>query len=116
MQEKTAARQKRKARGRKKISGSLERPRLSVFRSLRHLYAQIIDDGNGRTLFGLSTSAKGFKQGGGNIKGAKAFGLLFAGKAKEKKFSRVIFDRGGFLYHGRIKAFAEGAREGGLEF
>ena len=113
---KVAARLNRKRRIRKKILGTKERPRLSLHRSLRHLYAQLIDDFEGKTLFGLGSQLKDFVKKGGNVKGAKAFGQFFATKAKEKKFSRVVFDRSGFLYHGRVKAFAEGAREGGLEF
>lgn len=113
---KIAARQRRKERVRKKISGTSKRPRLSLYRSVKHLYAQLIDDEKGQTLVGLSTQTKGFRESGGNVKGSKVFGLLFGKKAKEKKFSQVVFDRAGFLYHGRVKAFAEGAREGGLEF
>ena len=116
MLKKVEARLRRKARIRKQVLGTALRPRLAVYRSLQHLYAQLIDDGAGRTLFGLSTQSKEFKKDGGNVAGAKVFGTWFASQAKQKKFSRVVFDRGGFLYHGRVKAFAEGAREGGLEF
>lgn len=117
METKGLARLRRKERTRKKIQGSEARPRLSVCRSLKHLTAQLIDDGRGVTLWGLSSLSKDFKgKSGGNVDGAKAFGRLFGEKARQKNFSRVVFDRGGFLYHGRIKAFAEGAREGGLQF
>ena len=93
------------------------RPRLTAFRSNRHIFAQIIDDESGRTLFGLS-DGKLFKAKKGQKKSeiAKNFGKEFAQLAKEKNFSKVVFDRAGFAYHGRIKSFAEGAREGGLEF
>lgn len=116
MLKKVAKRKGRKERIRKKIAGTSDRPRLSVFRSLQHLYVQLIDDQAGKTLLGLSTQSDGFEKKGGHVKGAKAFGLLFAKKAREKKIQKVVFDRGGFLYHGRVQAFAEGAREGGLEF
>lgn len=116
MLKKVAKRKGRKERIRKKIAGTSDRPRLSVFRSLQHLYVQLIDDQAGKTLLGLSTQTDGFGKKGGHVKGAKAFGLLFAKKAREKKIQKVVFDRGGFLYHGRVQAFAEGAREGGLEF
>lgn len=115
---KTLARERRKERIGKKIRGTPERPRLSVFRSVKHLHAQLIDDSAGRTLLGLSTLSKEFpaSKEGGCVKGAKKFGVLFALKAKEIKISQVVFDRGGFLYHGRVKSFADGAREGGLVF
>lgn len=119
--DKESARGQRRRRIRKKILGTSDKPRLSVFRSLNHLYAQFIDDLAGRTLLGLSTRSKEFgvvgKKGeAGNVKGARALGKIAAKKALEKKIERVVFDRGGFLYHGRVKAFAEGAREGGLKF
>jgi len=117
------ARRRRQERIRKKIVGSAERPRLSVFKSLKHFHAQLIDDREGKTLIGLSTQSKEFQaldeasRNAGNVKGAKELGKMLAKKAAlESKISRVIFDRGGFLYHGRVKAFAEGAREGGLKF
>ena len=117
MLKKVEARLRRKERIRKSVLGTSERPRLVVFRSLNHLYAQVIDDHQGKTLLGLSTQSKDFSsKDKANVKGAKAFGLLMAKRAKEQKILRVVFDRGGFLYHGRVKAFAEGAREGGLEF
>ncbi len=102
---------------RKKLSGSPERPRLAVFRSLNHIYAQIIDDKHGRTIVAASSTqeSSGVKSGG-NVAGAKAIGKLIAERAKEQGIKQVVFDRGGFLYHGRIKALAEAAREAGLEF
>ncbi len=115
---KKQSREYRKERIRKKISGVSERPRLSVFRSTNHFYAQLIDDEQGQTILSASTIAKDFtsKKDAGNVKGAKELGKLIAEKALGKKISQVVFDRSGFLYHGRIKAFAEGAREGGLKF
>ncbi len=112
------ARKRRHERSRKKLFGTSERPRLAVYRSLSHLYAQLIDDSAGKTLLGVATVSKGFphRKDAGNVKGAKGLGKFFAEKALEKKITQVIFDRGGFLYHGRVKAFAEGAREGGLKF
>ncbi len=116
MKSKAAARLQRRTRIRKKVRGSAACPRLSVFRSLEHLHAQLIDDDQRATLFGLSTQSGEFKGPGGNVKGAKQFGKIFGQQATQKKFSKVVFDRGGFLHHGRVKAFAEGAREGGLQF
>lgn len=112
------AREYRRRRIRKKILGTSERPRLSIFRSLSHLYAQLINDLEGKTLLGFSTRSKDFKASkeAGNIKGAHELGKMVAKKALEKKITQVVFDRGGFLYHGRVKAFADGAREGGLKF
>jgi large subunit ribosomal protein L18 len=109
-------------RQRKRISGTAERPRLTVFRSLSHIYAQVIDDLAGKTLVSASTvdaSLKGtFGQGvrGGNLKGAEAIGKAVAERALEKGIKRVVFDRSGFLYHGRIRAVADAARQAGLEF
>jgi large subunit ribosomal protein L18 len=109
-------------RQRKRISGSKERPRLSVFRSVAHIYAQVIDDLSGETLVSASTvepSLKGQfdKTGrGGNIKGAEAIGKAIAERSIEKGIKRVVFDRSGFLYHGRIRAVADAARKAGLEF
>jgi large subunit ribosomal protein L18 len=100
---------------RKKLSGTAERPRLAVFRSLKHIYAQVIDDRSGRTLVSASSTEKGASDGG-NVAGAKAIGQLVAQRAKEKGIEAVVFDRGGFLYHGRIKALADAAREAGLQF
>lgn len=110
------ARLKRHKRVRSKISGTQERPRLSVFRSAKHIYAQIINDVKGVTLVSASTLEKDFEGPGGNKNAAHKVGLLIAKKAKDAGISQVIFDRGGYLYHGRIKELAEGAREGGLEF
>jgi len=103
------------ARIRLKVKGGPERPRLAVFRSLNHIYAQIIDDTKSCTLAAASSVEK--KAGnGGNIAGAKEIGKLIAERAKEKGIKQVVFDRGGYLYHGRVKALADAAREGGLEF
>ena len=110
------ARIKRHQRVRKNISGTAERPRLSVYRSLNHIYAQIIDDTKGTTLVSASSLDKGFEGYGGNIDGAKAVGNAVAKKALDKGIKAVVFDRGGYIYHGRVAALAEGAREGGLEF
>jgi large subunit ribosomal protein L18 len=102
---------------RKKLSGTAERPRLAVFRSLNHIYAQVIDDRQGKTLVSASTTQKSSNVGdGGNVAGAKAIGKLVAEKAIAQGIKQVVFDRGGFLYHGRIKAVADAAREAGLEF
>ncbi len=104
---------------RKHVVGSLERPRLSVRRSLKNIFIQIVDDSKGSTLLSVSTSDKVFRQKlayGGNIKAAALLGELVAQQAMEKKILRVVFDRGGYDYHGRIKAFADAARKGGLEF
>lgn len=107
---------KRHQRVRKNISGTAERPRLSVYRSLNHIYAQIIDDTKGTTLVSASSLDKDFSGYGGNIDGAKQVGNLVAKKALEKGIKAVVFDRGGYIYHGRVAALADGAREGGLEF
>ena len=115
-------RQRIKLRLRKRISGTAERPRLSVFRSVSHIYAQVIDDLSGKTLVAASSveptikGAWGKDVRGGNAKGAEAIGQAIAERAKAKGISRVVFDRGGFLYHGRIRAVAEAARKAGLEF
>ena len=101
---------------RRRLAGTSERPRLTVYRSLAHIYAQIIDDRAGRTLVSASSNDKGAAANGGNIAGAKEIGRLVAERAKEKGFTKVVFDRGGYLYHGRIKALADAAREAGLEF
>jgi large subunit ribosomal protein L18 len=111
-----AARLKRHKRVRKNISGTAERPRLNVFRSLNHIYAQIIDDTKGVTLVSASSMDKDFNQYGGNCEGAREVGKAVAAKALEKGIKAVVFDRGGYVYHGRVAALAEGAREGGLEF
>lgn len=114
-----AARLKRKKRIRKNLSGSGERPRLSVFRSARHIYAQIIDDSQGRTMVAASTLSPEVREKLGGLKkseAAKEVGKLLAAKAGEKGISSVVFDRNGFLYHGRVKAVAESCREHGLVF
>src|SRR5262245_52024905 len=115
--QKESQRINRHTRIRKKISGTAEKPRLCLHRSLNNLTAQVIDDTQRKVIFGMSTLAKDLKGAdGGNIKGATKFGQLFAKKAQEKGIKKVSFDRGGYPYHGRIKAFAEAAREEGLEF
>ena len=101
---------------RNKISGTPERPRLNVFRSGKHIYAQIIDDINGVTLVSASTMDKDFDGYGGNKEAAKKIGKTIAERAAQKNITEVVFDRGGYVYHGRIKELAEGAREGGLKF
>ena len=101
---------------RRKVKGSSERPRLAVFRSLKHIYAQVIDDRHGRTLAAASSNEKNAPGGGGNLTGAKAIGKLIAERAVQAGVKLVVFDRGGYLYHGRIKALADAAREAGLEF
>jgi large subunit ribosomal protein L18 len=104
---------------RKKIAGTPERPRLAVFRSQSHIYAQVIDDGTGRTVCSASSLDEALKKDskrGANVAAAKAVGSLIATRAKEKGVDTVVFDRGGFQYHGRIKALADAAREGGLKF
>ena len=115
---KEEARQRRKVRIRKKIQGNSERPRLVVFRSNMHIYAQIVDDTQGKTLAGTSTLALKKAESGAhaNKAGAELVGKEIARLAKEKNISSVVFDRNGYIYHGRIKAVADGAREGGLEF
>lgn len=113
------ARVKRQVRVRQKIKGTVERPRLCVFRSAKHIYAQIIEDTTGTTLVSIGTSAKDLAEGvkyTGNIEAAKAVGAAIAKKALEKNIKQVVFDRNGFLYHGRVKALADSAREAGLSF
>ena len=107
---------KRHKRVRSKISGTPECPRLNVFRSANHIYAQLIDDKAGVTLCAASSNDKGFAEPGGNKAAAVLVGKAVAERAKAKGITQVVFDRGGYLYHGRVKALAEGAREGGLEF
>ena len=107
---------KRHLRVRGKVSGTAERPRLSVFRSENNIYAQIIDDVAGNTLCSASTVEKGFEGNGGNCEAAKKIGSVIAERALKKGSEEVVFDRGGNIYHGRVKALAEGAREGGLKF
>jgi len=102
---------------RKKVRGTGERPRLAVFRSVNHIYAQLIDDVAGVTLCSASTVEKSIElKSGGNVEAAVAIGRLIAERAKEKGISSVVFDRGGYLYHGRVKSLAESAREAGLQF
>ena len=115
---KTIARAKRVRRIRKKISGTSERPRLRVFKSNKHMYAQIIDDMAGHTLVSMSTVDKEFEASDekGKVAVAKKIGVILANRAKAAGISNVIFDRGGSVYHGRVKSLSEGAREGGLEF
>ena len=110
------ARLKRHLRVRSKISGTAERPRLDVFRSNSHIYAQLIDDVNGVTLAAAGSNEKDFGAHGGTCEGARKVGQLIAERAAGKGISEVVFDRGGYIYHGRVKELAEGAREGGLKF
>jgi large subunit ribosomal protein L18 len=105
-----------KSRIRRKVEGTTERPRLAVFRSLKHIYAQVIDDASGKTIASASSRDKDSSAKGANAAAAKAVGALIAKKAKDKGINRVVFDRGGYLYHGNIKALADAARENGLEF
>ena len=115
--DKAAQRRKRQLRGRKTIKGTAERPRLNVFRSLNNIYAQIIDDVTGRTLISASSADKGHKLAyGGNVEAAKEVGKLIAQRAKDKGIIKVVFDRGGYIYHGRVAALAAAAREAGLDF
>jgi len=105
---------------RERMMGTSERPRLNIYRSLNHIYAQVIDDANGVTLASASTvdgkKAKGARKTGGNLGSAKEVGKVIAQKAQEKGVKKVVFDRGGYIYHGRVKALADAARESGLEF
>lgn len=111
------SRSRRRQRIRKKVAGTQEKPRLSVFRSLNHIYVQAIDDATGKTLFAASsTEVKGKSKGTGNRDAAKLVGELIANKCKDKGIEQVVFDRGGYLYHGRVKALAEAARAAGLKF
>jgi large subunit ribosomal protein L18 len=119
---KTDRRERIQLRQRKRISGTRERPRLSVFRSVSHIYAQVIDDLSGQTLVSASSVEADLRKGfpkearGGNLRGAEAIGKAIAERSIEKGITRVVFDRCGFLYHGRIRAVADAARKGGLEF
>jgi large subunit ribosomal protein L18 len=118
------ARRRRQERVRKKVLGTASRPRLSVFKSTRHIYGQLIDDVHGHTLVAASSLSTSFREqmqrvekvAGGNVQGAKIVGALIAELARAKGITHVVFDRNGFLYHGRVEALADGAREGGLEF
>ena len=111
-----AQRLKRHKRVRGKVSGTPERPRLNVFRSEKHIYAQIIDDVNGVTLCSASSVEKDFEGSGSNKEGARKVGKAVGERAKAKGIISVVFDRGGYVYHGRVQELADGAREGGLEF
>ncbi len=114
--EKKEIRKRIHMRIRRKLSGTSERPRLAVFRSVAHIYVQVIDDSKGATLVSASSVDKGAKTNGGNVAAAKAIGKLVAERAKEKGIKHVVFDRGGYQYHGRVKALADAARAAGLEF
>lgn len=114
--DKNVARLRRHRRVRGRLSGTAECPRLDVFRSSKHIYAQVIDDVTGTTLASASSLDKGFGDGGGNIDAAAKVGKALAERAIAKGIKKVVFDRGGFVYHGRVKALADGAREGGLDF
>ena len=114
--DKAKARAKRHQRVRNKINGTADCPRLNVFRSSKHIYAQVIDDVNGVTLAAASSNEKDFGISGGNKEGAHKVGKLIAERAVSKGITEVVFDRGGYIYHGRVQALAEGAREGGLKF
>ena len=113
---KNAMRLKRHVRVRGKVSGTPERPRLNVFRSNANIYAQIIDDVNGVTLVSANTLEKDFEGAAGNCEAAKKVGAVLAERAKAKGIEEVVFDRGGYIFHGRVAALAEGAREAGLKF
>ena len=115
-QDSNKARQKRQKRVRAKISGTAACPRLNVYRSLSHIYAQLIDDVNGVTLVSASSVEKDFEEYGGNKSAARKVGEMLAKRAIEKDITDVVFDRGGYIYHGRVQELAEGAREGGLKF
>lgn len=114
--DRAVSRAKRHARVRAKISGTAECPRLNVFRSSKHIYAQLIDDVNGVTLCSASSLTKDFGNDGGNKEGARKVGKAIAAAAVAKGISEVVFDRGGYLFHGRVQELADGAREGGLKF
>jgi large subunit ribosomal protein L18 len=110
-------RRRRHLRVRQRVTGTAERPRLVVFRSLKHIYAQLVDDDRGVTLAGVNDASEGIAvEGTGKVARSKAVGKLIAGKAKAAGITRVVFDRAGYRYHGRVQAVADGAREGGLEF
>jgi large subunit ribosomal protein L18 len=115
---KNATRQRVHDRIRKKLLGTPERPRLNVYRSLNHIYVQLIDDLEGKTIVSASTAEakKSERRSGGNVAASKVVGKAIAERAKAKGITKVVFDRGGYLYHGRIKALADAAREGGLQF
>ena len=116
---KIEARKRRHSRVRKKVLGSQERPRLNIFKSLNHIYAQIIDDFEGKTLVAASSNDKELKgkiKTGGNVEAAKTVGGLIAKRAVDKGITKIVFDRSGYPYHGRVKALADAAREKGLQF
>jgi len=113
---KNATRQRVHDRIRKKLQGTAERPRLNVYRSLNHIYVQVVDDLNGKTLVSASTAESEGKKSGGNVAAAKEIGKAIAERAKARGITKVVFDRGGYIYHGRVKALADAAREGGLKF
>jgi large subunit ribosomal protein L18 len=113
---KNITRQRVHERIRKKLQGTAERPRLNVYRSLNHIYVQVIDDLNGNTLVAASSAEGEGKKTGGNVAAAKSVGKAIAERAKAKGITKVVFDRGGYIYHGRVKALADAAREGGLQF
>lgn len=117
---KLSGREKRHVIMRKKITGTKERPRLSIYRSLNNIYAQLVDDTTGTTIVSLATNSPSLKDSvkkdGGNIKGAAILGTALAGLCKKSGIAKVVFDRAGYQYHGRVKALAEAARKGGLEF
>ncbi|NLB22973.1 MAG: 50S ribosomal protein L18 [Clostridium sp.] len=112
----SASRVRRHVRVRRKVAGTTERPRLSVYRSEKNIYAQVIDDIKGVTLVAASSLDKGFEGTGGDIEAAKKVGEAVAKKAKDAGIDKVVFDRGGYIYHGRVQALADAAREAGLEF
>jgi len=119
IRKRTTPRQRVHARIRSRVHGTAQRPRLAVFRSTAHIYAQAIDDETGKTLVAFSSAAKDARaelKGGGNISSARAIGVKLAEKLKEKGITQIVFDRGGFKYHGRVKALAEALREKGIEF
>ena len=101
---------------RRRVAGTQERPRLAIFRSINHIYAQVIDDQQGHTLAAAASTEKDLRGKGGNVDGAKLIGKAVAERAKDRGITRVVFDRGGYLYHGRVKALADAARQAGLEF
>ena len=114
--QKNEIRQQIHERIRHKVRGTAERPRLAVFRSVANIYVQVIDDAAGRTLVSASTIEKGKRTNGGNLAAARTVGKLVAERAREKGIQKVVFDRGGYIYHGRVKALADAARQAGLEF
>ena len=115
-QDKNQVRKKRHARVRSKITGTAERPRLNVFRSNKNIYAQLIDDVAGVTIVSASSQENGFEGAGNNVEAASKIGETIAKRTTKKNITAIVFDRGGYLYHGRVKALAEAARENGLEF